>query len=91
MLGVFERKEVEYTTERNARGGYRFNVQNLPNEGDKLILTDASVVTFDGIGMAGMLECTDCNGIQSLLFTHPIDRPFVEANPFGGDADLTHL
>ena len=81
---------MDYTTERNARGGYRFNVNNPPNEGDKLVLTDASVVTFDGIGMAGMLECTDCNGIQSLLFPHQIDRPFVEAYPLG-DADLTHL
>lgn len=82
---------MDYTTERNARGGLRFSVQNPPAKGTKLVLTDASVVTFDGIGMAGMLECTDCTGIQSLLFPHQIAREFVAAYPFGGDADLTHL
>lgn len=82
---------MDYSIERSSSRGYRFDIKNPPNEGDKLVLTNSSVVTFNGIGMAGMLECTDCNGIQHLLFPHQIDRPFMQAYPLGGDADLTHL
>ncbi len=81
---------MDYTTERSTRGGFRFNVQNPPAKGAKLIHTDGRVLTFDGIGMAGMLECSDCNGSQSLLFPHQIAGPFAEAFPMTG-ADLTHL
>lgn len=81
---------MDYTTERSARGGFRFIIQNPPANGTKIIHTDGRVLTFDGIGVAGMLECTDCNGIRSLVFPHQIAGPFVEAVLVTG-ADLTHL
>ena len=81
---------MEYTTEHNGRGGFRFEINNPPPAGTKLILNHGGVVTFDEIGLAGMLACTDCNGSQQLYFPHQIQGPFAQAYPLGG-ADLTHL
>ena len=69
---------MEYTTEHGPRGGIRFDVRNPPEIGTKLVLDDARIVTFDGIGIAGMLECTDCTGSQHLLFPGQIAGPFTE-------------
>lgn len=65
---------MEYSTQYGPRGGVRFEISNPPAPGTKLVKTDGSVVTFDGLGMAGMLECTDDAGSQSLLFPHQIAR-----------------
>jgi hypothetical protein len=81
---------MDYTTEYGQHGGRRFDVRNPPAPGTKLVKIDGSVVTFDGIGMAGMLECTDCTGFQSLLFPQQIAGPFVAAQTLD-DADLSHL
>ena len=63
---------MEYSTEHNGKGGVRFDVRNPPQPGTKVRLRDGRVMTFDGIGMAGMLECTDCTGFQQLLFPQDI-------------------
>lgn len=59
---------MKFSIETGPRGGIRFDVQDPPPAGMKLRTTDGAIVTFDEIGMAGMLACTDCNGVQHLLF-----------------------
>ena len=81
---------MNYTTERNAKGGVRFTVSNPPEVGAKLVKTCGSLVTFQGIGPAGMLLCTDCTGAEHLLFPQQIVGPFVAAQGVH-DADLSHL
>lgn len=65
---------MDYLTERGRHGGVRFDIINPLAPGTQLVKPDGSVVTFDGLGMAGMLECTDAAGSQSLLFPHQIAR-----------------
>ena len=81
---------MKYSTERSATGGVRFTVSNPPEVGAKLVQTDGRVVTYQGIGPAGMLLCTDWKGAEYLLFPQQIAGPFIAATG-AHDADLSHL
>lgn len=62
---------MQYTTEYNAKGSFRFNVQNPPAVGAKFRNPFGQTVTFDEMGMAGLLACSGENG-QSLYMPHDL-------------------
>ena len=62
---------MQYQTEHNGKGGIRFNVQNPPAPGTKFRSSMGETVTFDEIGLAGMLACTGQNG-QSLYMPNDL-------------------
>jgi hypothetical protein len=59
---------VKHTTQFNARGGRRVEWVEQPAQGSKFINQFGDVVTFDEIGLAGMMACTSPDGTQSLYF-----------------------
>jgi len=81
---------MKYSTQRSATGGVRYSVSNPPEIGAKLVKTCGGVVTYQGIGLGGMLLCTDGTGAEHLLFPQQIAGPFVAAKGLH-EADLSHL
>lgn len=59
---------MDYSTLIGSKGGFAFDVKNPPAPKTKLVLTDKQVVTFDEMGPAGMLVCTDRQNAQQLFF-----------------------
>lgn len=66
-------RALEFTAHRGRRGGLSFTMQALPKVGALLLTRANEEVTFDGVGMAGMLECTrKSDGSQHLYFPHDL-------------------
>ena len=64
---------MEYTTEHNSKGGFRFDIQNPPEAGTEMKTARGEAVVFDEIGPAGMLACTrKSDGVQCLYFPHDL-------------------
>lgn len=63
---------MEHTIEHGPKGGVRFTVRNPPAPGAKLLHSDGRVLTFNGLGMAGMLEATTETGSQMLFWPHEV-------------------
>jgi hypothetical protein len=64
---------MEYTTEHNAKGGFRFDIRNPPMSGTELKTRSGDMVVFDEVGIAGMLVCTrKSDGSQQLYFPHDL-------------------
>jgi hypothetical protein len=64
---------MEYTTEHNGKGGFRFDIRNPPEAGAEMQTISGDAVTFDEIGPAGMLACTrKRDGVQNLYFPHDL-------------------
>lgn len=62
---------MKYTTEHNAKGGFRFDISNPPAPGSELTTKSGELVIFDEVGMAGMLVCTrKSDNFQQLHFPH---------------------
>lgn len=62
---------MEFKTEYNHKGHFRFDVRNPPTPGTELTTRSGEVVVFDEIGLAGMLACTrKSDGSQQLYFPH---------------------
>lgn len=71
----FQKKEtdMEYTTEYNSKGGFRFDIRNPPEAGTELKTTSGEDVIFDEVSFAGMLACTrKSDGSQQLYFPHEL-------------------
>lgn len=67
---------MQYATEHNSKGGFRFNIQNPPPAGTELKTKRGEAVVFDEVGLAGMLACTrKSDGSQQLYFPHDLDIP----------------
>ena len=65
---------MQYATEYNSNGGFRFDVRNPPPAGTKLKTNRGEAVVFDEVGIAGMLACTrTSDGSQQLYFPHDLD------------------
>lgn len=45
---------MQYTTEHNSKGSFRFNIQNPPPAGTELKTKRGEAVVFDEVGLAGM-------------------------------------
>lgn len=68
--------EWKYQIENRRGLGYRINWYNAPPEGTELLATFDEPVTVDGVGMAGMLECTrKSDGCQIVAFPHDLKVP----------------
>jgi len=64
---------MEYTTEYNHKGHFRFDVLNPPKAGTEMKTTNGEAVVFDEIGPAGMLICTrKSDGSQQMYFPHSL-------------------
>lgn len=62
---------MDFNTEYNSKGGFRFDVRNPPAPGTELMTRSGEAVVFDEIGLAGMLACTrKSDGSQQLYFPH---------------------
>lgn len=67
---------MEFKTVYNSRNNIRFEITNPPPIGTEMQTTDGEEVVFDGIGLAGMLECTrKSDGSQQLYFPHYLVVP----------------
>lgn len=65
---------LDFETEYGPRGGVRFEIRNPPRPGAKLLTNSGERVVFDGMGMAGMLECTrERDDSQQLYFPQDIN------------------
>lgn len=58
--------------EFNASGGRRVNWTEEPAIGTRFVNQFGDEVTFDEIGLAGMMACTDASGSQSLYFPNQL-------------------
>ena len=64
---------MEYTTEYNSNGGFRFDIQNPPEAGTEMHTTSGEAVIFNEVSFAGMLACTrKSDGSQQLYFPHAL-------------------
>lgn len=63
---------MDYTTQRSSSGGFRFDVRNPPAAGTQLKLTCGRVVTYQGSGIAGLLQVTDGEGCEHLVMPHQV-------------------
>lgn len=67
---------MEYTTEHNSTGGFRFDIKNPPASGTEIVTTDGEAVIFDEVSIAGMLACTrKRDGVQQLYFPQQLVTP----------------
>lgn len=67
---------MEYTTETNSKGGFRFDIKNPPASGTEIMTTDGEAVIFDEVSIAGMLACTrKRDGSQQLYFPQQLVTP----------------
>lgn len=57
---------MKYNNEFNERGGRRVDWIEPPSPGTRFLNQFGDEVTFDEIGLAGMLACSDSEGSQSL-------------------------
>jgi hypothetical protein len=64
--------DLQFTTVKGAGQSFRFEVRNPPPVGSLFRLSDGRVMTFQRIGMAGMLQCVDEQGSEQLIFPHQI-------------------